>query len=114
VNYQATEKLLLNAGMTYNKADSSWEWEFSERDNSAFGAGAAYYAYDEIQNEIDSYSDLSYTQIQYTLGGKYNFTDNFFTNVQGTYDTFKSDEEYVYGDEDGNVLSAYVGFGWIF
>lgn len=105
---------MLNAGITYNKAESDWEWEFGARDTSGFGAGASAYDDYALNNLIDTYSDLSYTQIQYTLGGKYNFTESFFTNLQGTYDTFTSDEEYVYGDEDGNILSAYVGFGWIF
>ena len=113
-DYQATEKLQLTAGITYNKAENSWEWEFFERDTSAFGGAAGAYDDYELNNQIDTYSDLSYTEIQYTLGGKYNFTDTFYTNLQGTYDVFESDEEYVYGDEDGEIMTGYIGFGWIF
>lgn len=114
MNYQATKKLQLNAGVTYNRAESEWKWEFSERDNSNFGTAAGSYAYDDIENDIDSYSDLAYTQIQYTLGGQYNFTESFYTGAQLTYDDFTSDEEYVYGDESGDILTAYIGLGWTF
>lgn len=114
LNFQATEKLQLNAGITYNKAESDWEWQFSDRDTSAFGTGAAYYAYNDRNNLIDTYSDLSYTEVLYSVGGKYNFTDSFYVNAQLSYDDFSSDEEYVYGDEDGDVTSGYIGFGWVF
>jgi hypothetical protein len=103
----------LNAGITYNNAESSWKWEFGDRD-VLLGAGGTFYDTEGQNNLIDTYSDLSYTQIQYTAGGKYNFTDTFYTNAQLTYDDFNSDEEYVYGDEDGNIISGYLGFGWIF
>ena len=50
----------------------------------------------------------------YTLGGTYNFTERFHTSAQITYDVFSSDEEYVYGDEDGEVLTGFIGVGWVF
>jgi hypothetical protein len=34
--------------------------------------------------------------------------------ASGTYDIFNSDEEYVYGDEEGDMISGYVGLGWVF
>lgn len=68
----------------------------------------------ELNNKIDEYSDLSYEQYQLTLGGTYNFTDTFYTKTSFTYDIFKMDEEYVYGDEDGEAYYGYVGFGWTF
>jgi len=114
MNYQATKKLTLNAGIIYNRAESDWQWDFSERDNSEFGAGASAYAYSDIENDIDSYSDLSYTQIQYTAGGRYNFSETFYTSAQITFDDFNADEEYVYGDESGDVVRAYIGLGWVF
>ncbi|MBN1957182.1 MAG: hypothetical protein JXQ81_13560 [Desulfuromonadales bacterium] len=67
-----------------------------------------------LNNEIDTYSDLSYEQYQLTLGATYNFTDSFYGKASGTYDIFNSDEEYVYGDEDGDAYYGYVGFGWTF
>lgn len=114
-NYQATEKLKLDAGITYNKAESSWEWEFPERDASSFGAGAgAYDDSNDVNNLIDTYSDLSYSEIQYNLQGTYSFTERFYTSAQVAYDVFDSDEEYVYGDEDGEVVTGMVSLGWIF
>lgn len=68
----------------------------------------------EMNNLIDGYSDLSYEQYSITLGGTYNFTDAFYTKVQGTYDIFESDEEFVYGDEDGKAFSGYVAIGYKF
>ena len=129
IDYLATEKLKLNAGFTYNKAEDSWDWSFSERTlmtredtlatlaDSASGPGAyAPVDYDtwDQNNNIDEYSDLSYEQYQISLGGTYNFTDTFYANVSGTYDIFEMDEEYVYGDEDGTAYYGYAGIGFNF
>ena len=94
MDYQATEKLSLNAGVTYNNAEDSWDWDdFTERatvlreDNltpiNESAAPPGQYApvnYDtwEQNNNIDSYSDLSYEQIQVTVGGTYNFTPSCY------------------------------------
>lgn len=133
MDYQATEKLKLNAGITYNKAQEDWEWgTFTERSPLLAEGGAQvntpltastqapgpYAGVDfdtwEQNNNIDSYSDLSYEQYQLTLGGTYNFTDNCYTTASVTYEVFNSDQKYVYGDEDGNALSGYLGFGYRF
>jgi len=127
LDYQATEKLKLNFGITYNKAEDSWDWgTFTERqtvlreDNeTAFNTSTAApgpYApanYDTWgqNNEVDSYSDLSYEQYQLTVGGTYNFTPASYMTASLTYDKFKSDEMYVYGDEDGEAYYGYIGFG---
>ena len=121
----------MNAGITYNKADDSWDWDFTERtrvtafnnvnnilaENSSNTPGMyAAVNYDDWQtnNQIDEYSDLSYEQYEFTLGATYHFTDAFYTNVSGTYNIFESDEEYVYGDEDGKAYSGYLAFGYKF
>lgn len=72
--------------------------------------------YDDWQqnNLIDEYSDLSYEQYEFTLGGTYNFSDVCFTKLQGSYAIFESDEEFVYGDEDGKAFSGYVSVGYKF
>jgi len=137
MNYQATEKLRLNAGVVYNKADDSWDWDFADRpslswngtmlDQNADGvvnetdlalidASPVDTNYDstELNNQIDGYSDLSYEQYQFTLGGTYNFTPTCYTTASVTYDVFNSDEAYVYGDEDGDALYGYLGFGYRF
>jgi len=130
MDYQATKKLQLNAGVTYNKAEDKWDWgPFTERatvlrkDNetpiNTSAAPPGPYApvnYDtwEQNNNIDSYSDLSYEQYQFTVGGLYNFTETFFTRASFTYDIFDMKETYVYGDEDGTAYYGYVGFGWTF
>jgi hypothetical protein len=130
MDYQATEKLKLNAGITYNKAEDTWEWgTFTERapllaENSgallseSVLAPGAYAAVDfdtwEQNNNIDSYSDLSYEQYQITIGGKYDFTDMLYANASFTYDIFDMGETYVYGDEDGTAYYGYVGIGWRF
>ena len=138
-DFQATKKLKLNAGITYTKADDSWDWVFTVRDPVlAFGGpnegdplatngdnAPGMYAsvdYDDYNNnnKIAGYSDLSYEQFELTAGGTYNFTDTFYTTVTATYDIFRShnksvyDEDYVYGDEDGTAYYGYVGLGWNF
>ncbi len=115
MNYQATKKLLLNAGVTYNHAEDSWDWDFADRPSLVW-AGTTQTAYDtEEQNDlIDSYSDLSYEQYELTVGGTYNVTDMMYVNTSVTYDIFKANEGYVYGDEDGTAYYGYVGVGWKF
>ena len=116
VNYQATKKLLVNAGVTYNKAEDTWEWDFGDRPQLVW-SGSAHDNYDntdEINDLIDTYSDLSYEQYQLTVGGTYSFTETFFTRASFTYDIFDAQEEYVYGDEDGDAYYGYVGLGWTF
>ena len=112
MDLQATEKLMLNAGLTYNKAEASWDWDFVEREGNL----NATFNYDtwDLNNNIDSYSDLSYEQYQLTVGGTYNFTEMLYANASFTYDIFDSDEEYVYGDEDGEAYYGYAGLGWRF
>jgi hypothetical protein len=130
MDYQATEKLKLNAGITYNNAEDSWDWNgFTERatvtrednltplnESSANPGAYAPINYDtwDQNNNIDSYSDLSYEQFQVTVGGTYDFTPSCYTTASLTYDKFISDEEYVYDDEDGSAYYGYLGFGYRF
>lgn len=111
---QATEKLVVNTSVIYNKAEDSWDWSFVERQSLVLGGGAYDYNSWEQNNLIDSYSDLSYEQYQITAGGTYNFTDMLYANASFTYDIFNAGETYVYGDEDGTAYYGYVGLGWKF
>jgi hypothetical protein len=86
--------------------------DFAERP-VVMGAGGAYDTWEQ-NNLLSEYSDLSYEQYSFTLGATYNFTDALYTKVQGTYDIFDSEEEYVYGDEDGKAFSGYVAVGYKF
>jgi len=133
-DFQATKKLRLNASFVYNNAKDTWDWSFTERtalgnvliaavpgrpsnvvtpSGAKYDVGAAYDSADQ-NNLIDGYSDLSYQQYEFTLGGTYNFTETFYTTASATYDVFDMGEEYVYGDEDGTAYYGYVGLGWNF
>lgn len=105
---------MLDASFTYNLAQSEWDWDFADRSAYNIGAGNAFYTTWDQNNDIDEYSDLDYEQFQFTVGGTYNFTDAFYTTASFTYDIFEADEEYVYGDEDGDALSGYVAIGYKF
>jgi len=112
-----TKKLKLDAGVTYNKADFTWDWDFDARSSlTKLSNGADIGAYDTwVQNSgMDEYSDLAYQQYQITLGGTYNITEAVYVKVTGTYDIFDAAEEYVYGDEDGTAYSGYAAIGWTF
>ena len=114
MDLQATEKLAINAGVTYNKAEASWDWNFAERASLVMGAGDMNYNTWDQNNLIDSYSDLSYEQYQLNIGGTYSFTDRMYASASLTYDVFESDQEYVYGNEDGGAYYSYLGFGYRF
>ena len=114
----------------YNNSEDSWDWKFTERSkvlalNSSTPLaengveapgmyGSVNYDTWEMNNLIDGYSDLSYEEYSLTIGATYDFSDAFYTNVSATYDVFESDEEYVYGDEDGKAYSGYLAFGYKF
>lgn len=126
-DFQATKKLKLNASFVYTKAEDDWEWTFAERASlgevfirktspasaTPVTAGTVYDTA-ELNNLIDSYSDLSYEQYQITVGGTYAFTKRMYANASFTYDIFDMQEQYVYGDEDGTAYYGYVGVGWKF
>ena len=120
-DFQATEKLKLNASILYNKAEDTWDWTFVDRmalgdvliRGGAVNTGAAYDSADQ-NNLIDTYSDLSYEQYEFTVGGTYYHTETCYTTASFTYDIFDMGEEYVYGDEDGTAYYGYIGFGYNF
>ena len=115
VDYQATEKLKLNASFTYNDAEDSWDWDFADRPSLVYSGGEKPH-YDTVaqNNSIDDYSDLSYQQYELTVGGTYNFTESLYTSASVTYSDFNTDEMYVYGDEDGSAYYGYFGVGYRF
>ena len=122
-DYQATDKLTLNGSFVYNKAESSWDWDFAERmslgnvvirgTSTPVNTGPTYDTAEQ-NNLIDGYSDLSYEQYEITVGGTYQFSDALYATASLTYDIFESDEEYVYGDEDGKAYYSYFGVGYNF
>lgn len=63
---------------------------------------------------VENYSDLEYAQIDLTLGGTYQVTENFYVAAQATYGKFEDDAAYVYGDQDGDLLAASLGIGYRF
>lgn len=81
--------------------------------SGALNTGTTYDTTDQ-NNNIDSYSDLSYEQYQITVGGNYDFTETMFATASFTYDIFDAGETYVYGDEDGTSYYGYAGIGWRF
>lgn len=131
MDYQATKKFRLNAGAVFNHAKNDWSWRFTEREQllakdptqgplaetgieEPGGTGSVSYDNWELNNQIDSYSELEYQQYEVTLGGTYAFTEQFYTTASVTYDKFESEKTYVYGDEDGDVLRGYFAMGYNF
>lgn len=63
---------------------------------------------------VENYSDLEYAQIDLTVGGTYQITQNFYVAAQAMYSRFEDDAEYVYGDQDGDLLAGSLGVGYRF
>ena len=126
-DYQATEKLSLNFGATYNYAEGYMD---SVSLTAPFdpvtpatdpGLNTANYAlagfYNDFEDRIgliENYSDLEYTQIDLSVGGTYNFSDRLYATASATYSDFDSDQDYVYGDESGSVYYGTLGVGYRF
>ena len=49
-----------------------------------------------------------------TLGGTYYLTEALYTSASATYEFFNADDDYVYGEEDGQNVYGYFGVGWKF
>lgn len=120
-DYQATEKLNLNLGAMYNLAESSmndFDLTLPFAPDPLLGNGTTllnfYSAFPGRIGLIENYSDLEYEQIELSLGGTYNITDNLYTTALAVADIFDSEEDYVYGDEGGTVYSGYLGVGYKF
>jgi len=121
-DWQATDKLNLNGDLTYNLSEDTWDWSFSDRpviqefpvDTSGnFGEDPIYHT-PEQNNKIDSYSDLEYDTLEWNFGGTYNVNDSCYVKANVGAEYFMQDQEYVYGDEEGDVYRGYVGFGYTF
>ncbi len=69
---------------------------------------AAYYP--ELMHNADEYSDLDYQALELELEATYQILDNLSFTLNYWYSDFDDDEEYVYGDLDGE---AYVFTGFI-
>jgi hypothetical protein len=126
-DYQATEKLSLNFGVIYNNAEGTMDGialnePFDPYNNvddpglpgANYLLGRSYADFEGRIGLVEDYSDLEYQQIDVTLGGTYSFTDRLYTTAMATYRDFNSDEDYVYGDEDGTAYYGYLGVGYRF
>ena len=128
-DYQASEKLSLNFGATYNYAESGMEsisltapfdpepgtplFGFYNPDTPT-GNVAGSEGWENRIGLVEDYSDLEYTRIDLTVGGTYNFSDRLYTSASLTYSDFDSDEDYVYGDESGSSYYGYASLGYRF
>ena len=129
-DYQASEKLLLNFGATFNYAESGMHSinnvapfiadpagnlsGFYNSDGDSWKTFGSDDGWENRIGQVETYSDLKYTQIDLTVGGTYNFSDRLYTSASLTYSDFDSDEEYVYGDESGSSYYGYAGVGYRF
>lgn len=112
-DWQTTDKLNLNGDLTYNLSEDTWDWNFSDRPLLK-GKGRNCYDTTSQNNKIDSYSDLEYDTLEWNFGGTFNVNDSCYVKANLGAEYFMQDQEYVYGDEEGDVYRGYVGFGYTF
>ena len=128
-NYQATEKLALNFGATYNHAESGMHGislvapfpvpggpltGFYNPTGDSTSTVGVDDGWENRIGRVENYSDLEYSQIDLTVGGTYNFTERLYTSCSLTFSDFDADEEYVYGDESGSSYYGYAAVGYRF
>ena len=56
-------------------------------------------------NGMENYSDLDYSQWELELSGAYDITEQLGINVVGRASVYTDNQEYVYGDLNGEVYS---------
>ena len=67
-------------------------------------------AYDTVNmNNADEYSDLDYQALELEIQATYQILENLSLTLNYWYSDFDDDEEYVYGDLDGEAYT-FTGF----
>jgi long-subunit fatty acid transport protein len=85
-DYQATEKLSIDASITYNQAEASMESISLTEPFTPTGVLEAFYSdFEDRIGLVENYSDLEYTQIDISIGGSYDFTDRLYATASATY-----------------------------
>ncbi|MEA3547594.1 MAG: MtrB/PioB family outer membrane beta-barrel protein [Thermodesulfobacteriota bacterium] len=114
VNWQVNTKFSMNFGLAYSLAEM--EMQDVKLGSVSFVEGVTFPdlgatttwggEYDPANtNDIESYSDLEYDVININIGATYAITDTIGLTVDYVYEDVSSDEDYVYGDEDGDYQS---------
>ena len=113
-DYAATENLNLNGSLMFNDASADWtELSLTMPEYVDDAVVLNLYTFEGV-NVMQNYSDLSYQQLELTLGGTYYFTPALYTTASATFDKFIDDDPYVYGDQDGTAYRGYLGMGYNF
>ena len=114
VNWQFNTRFSMNLGMAYSIANM--EMQDVKFGSESFQEGVTFpdlgatttwggeYNPDNT-NDVESYSDLEYDVININIGATYAITDTIGLTVDYVYEDVSSDEDYVYGDEDGDYQS---------
>ena len=115
VNWQVNTKFSMNFGLAYSLANM--EMQDVRFGSESFVEGVSFpdlggitttwgREYDPANtNHVESYSDLDYDIININVGATYAITDTIGLTVDYVYEDVSSDEDYVYGDEDGDYQS---------
>jgi predicted porin len=110
----ATEKLKMNAGISYSDARAEWK-DLSVNYNAPITDPVLQELYDPaLLSEMTNYSDLHYVQTDVTLGATYSFTPALYTTLQGNWQMIEDKDPYVYGDQDGTAWRGSLGVGYRF
>ncbi len=71
------------------------------------------YPIDEM-GEVSRYSELEFSLAEISLGGSYAFSPALYATLELSYRSFKDDDPYVYGDQDGDAYQGYAAVGYKF
>ncbi|PLX98875.1 MAG: hypothetical protein C0623_11075 [Desulfuromonas sp.] len=121
------KKLSLNFAAAFSQAEESMDgfnWQTPTGFDPAASDAATTYTngalntfytnWTELNAMLPTYSDLDYTQLNVSLGGTYNFSDNLYMMAKAQYEKFDDDQPYVYGDQDGTAITGNIGVGYNF
>ena len=118
-NFQATDRLNINADFTFTDATA-------EMDTPIFGPPPAGISYSVNQSVpaflnyypdftgFDDLSDLDYQIIDTSIGIDFEIYKNITLSANFRYIDFEDDEPYVYGDQDGELFILNTGITYRF
>ncbi len=115
-DYDATEKLNLFGNAIYNVTEggmNSFSLQWPAGVDLTDPVLVPLYDLTNMTG-VETYSDLKYQQVSVGFGGSYAFSPALYLSAQASYDMFLDDQEYVYGDQDGDAYRVSLGLGYRF
>ena len=119
-DWRPAEKLEINTNLAYSLAASTMSGVQFPNDLHIDGdrldsLSSWEGTYDPANiNNMETYSNLDYTIIDFTLAARYAFSDSLSFSIKYLFSDVTDDSPYVYGDQDSTYHTVLSSLNWKF